>query len=104
METKHAQYTKEVDTIRKERDLHSKKLKTVDASLTMIQAEMQQCQREKQAKLNEIRVAVVLRPSQMASSNMDSGICDPSIVAINRKQLDTLAERPKVCLLRMEMA
>jgi len=60
-----AEFLKSIDALKKEKDALMKKQKLIESSLKSIDGEIQEFQKEKQSKLNEIDVIVTLKMHQM---------------------------------------
>ncbi|XP_069058886.1 cilia- and flagella-associated protein 44 isoform X1 [Pleurodeles waltl] len=65
IEEAQAEEKKLVDNLKKDHDAMAKKVKGVDASLKVAEAELEAFQREKQQKVNELLVVVLLRLHQV---------------------------------------
>lgn len=97
LEENHAQLMKEAEAIKKEKEMHSRKLKAIELSLSALQSEMRQCQQQKQMQLNEISSAVVLKPSQIETQLTDAQcLKSQAVVVICKDAIESLEGRPKV--------
>ena len=96
-EEEQLQRTKEIESLKKEKELLGRKLKMAEGALTSLQMEMVQCQREKQAKLNEISTCAVLKPSQIHIADVDSAsLRDRDVTVMSGGTLRALEARPQV--------
>lgn len=88
------EFQKSIEQIKKDKEQASKKLKMVEQSLAAINCEMNSFQKEKQGKLNELDVTVMLTMNQVEYLIEDKVPNDVSgAVLINREVLGQLNRR-----------
>ncbi|XP_064214804.1 cilia- and flagella-associated protein 44 isoform X1 [Tribolium castaneum] len=78
---------KMIEVLKKDLEIHNKKVKVIEKDLQTCQDELEKYQRQKQDKLNEVRTTVILRLDQMkhlAEEYKTSGIMDTLIFSKER--------------------
>lgn len=91
--------TKNCEGVKKEQEMLKQKLKRVEQSLTATENDIRDFQREKQARLNEIEVMVMLYAHQIEYLEDDCLPADMSnAVLFSNEELARLRRRIDVCL------
>ncbi|XP_057334477.1 cilia- and flagella-associated protein 44 isoform X2 [Microplitis mediator] len=82
-----------LEDLRKQLDQNKKKLKIIESNLNLSERELQDYMREKQKKLNEIDVTVILKLHQLQHIDNDSLVKISDCVVFDRTQLSRLYTR-----------
>ncbi|XP_076298900.1 cilia- and flagella-associated protein 44 isoform X2 [Lasioglossum baleicum] len=85
---------KEIELLQKELDIETKSLKIVESSLKVNQAALEAFMVEKQRKLNDVDVTVVLKMHQMQHISHSGSVTDiQDCIVFNKKELSSLYAR-----------
>lgn len=93
-----SEISKSCEAVKKEQEMLKQKLKRVEQSLAATENDIRDFQKEKQAKLNEIEVMVMLHAHQIEYLEDDKLPADMSqAVVFSKEELARLRRRIDVC-------